>query len=266
MSNKPFYDAAWQKAQADVLTKYADNPEALAAYDEWLNKTVGEALADSVAPKQKSNTKAIKTATDKMVEMIKTGGFSEASLRDTMNAYIFGSSSNIQIDPALAEEYLKATDDATRDAAIDKIYQNIADQVPSTLMDKWTALRYLNMLGNLKTQVRNVAGNAAFQPARITKDRIGALAEIVTDKASKATGGKGIERTKSFVYDPALFVSASKDFQNVQREAMGEAKYANQAATTNAKILKASAPFLRTMALGGQGANSPTAIKPSASN
>jgi hypothetical protein len=147
-----------------------------------------------------------------------------------------GVDSNVQIDPALASEFLNAPDDVARDAALDKIYQNIADQVPSTLMDKWTALRYLNMLGNFKTQVRNIAGNAAFQPARMVKDRVGALLEIGADKLNRAKGGTGIQRTKSFVYNPALFKVAVSDFANVRAEAMGEAKYSSQSATGNAEI------------------------------
>lgn len=128
---------------------------------------------------------------------------------------------DIALDPALADEYRNAQTDAARDEVIGKIQQNIADQIPSTLTDKFTKLRYVNMLGNFKTQVRNVLGNAGMQPVRIVKDKIGAVLEAAADAAS---GGK-IQRTKSFLTSPELVKQAWSDFDNVANEAMGEGKY-----------------------------------------
>lgn len=128
----------------------------------------------------------------------------------------------IEIDQALADEFVNAKTDEARDAALDKIIQNIADQVPSGLMEKFNAFRYVNMLGNLKTQVRNVVGNTTMMVMRTAKDRIAAGIEAAVYKAS---GGK-FERTKAFVYDPALYKAAWGDFKNVQKLALGEQKYA----------------------------------------
>lgn len=128
---------------------------------------------------------------------------------------------DITLDPALADEYRSAQTDAARDEVIGKMQQNIADQIPSTLTDKFTALRYTNMLGNFKTQIRNVIGNAGMQPVRIAKDKIGAVLEAA---ANAASGGK-IQRTKSFLTSPELVKQAWSDFDNVANEAMGEGKY-----------------------------------------
>lgn len=84
----------------------------------------------------------------------------------------FGSpKQQITVNDALIQKYTEARTDSERDAALDDIYQNIADQVPSTLVDKFNALRYLNMLGNLKTQVRNVGGNTVMMGSPLRKGK-----------------------------------------------------------------------------------------------
>lgn len=132
---------------------------------------------------------------------------------------------DIQVDEGLLAEYAAETDENAANAVLDQIYQNIADQIPPTLVERWNALRYLNMLGNLKTQVRNIAGNVAGGVTRAVKDRVAAGIEAVVYKAS---GGK-FERTKSVGYDPALFQAARQDFEAVKSQALGEAKYSDHA-------------------------------------
>ncbi len=130
---------------------------------------------------------------------------------------------NVEIDQALIEEYRAQTTDEGRDAVISKMQQNIADQIPSTWMDKFTALRYTNMLGNFKTQIRNVGGNILMTLGRTVKDK---LAAVIESAASAASGGK-VERTKSLWAGTPLYGEAMRDFTNVEREAMGESKYSD---------------------------------------
>lgn len=118
----------------------------------------------------------------------------------------------ITIDPALIEEFNQQTDQTGRDAVLDKIKDNVAAQVPATWQDKWNAWRYMAMLFNPRTHIRNVVGNVGFQPLRWTKDRVAAAIEV---GVSKASGGK-LERTKSFTANPALYKAAWADWTNVQ--------------------------------------------------
>ena len=118
----------------------------------------------------------------------------------------------ITIDPALIEEFNQQTDQTGRDAVLDKIKDNVAAQVPATWQDKWNAWRYMAMLFNPRTHIRNVVGNVGFQPLRWTKDRVAATIEA---GVSKASGGK-LERTKSFTANPALYKAAWADWTNVQ--------------------------------------------------
>lgn len=130
-------------------------------------------------------------------------------LQKTLSKQLKGT--DIKIDTDLIDEFNQQTDQAGRDAVLDKIYQNIADQVPSTWKDKWNAWRYLAMLGNPRTHIRNIVGNVGFQPVRFTKDRIAALIEA---GVSGASGGK-LQRTKSFAARPELYAAAWQDYDNV---------------------------------------------------
>ena len=50
------------------------------------------------------------------------------------------------------------------------IMRDIASQVPSTFLDKWNAWRYMAMLANPVTMIRNLVGNAFFAPTVMTKN------------------------------------------------------------------------------------------------
>lgn len=118
---------------------------------------------------------------------------------------------NITIDPALLEEFQNQTDDAGRDAVKEKIYQNVADQIPSNWRDKWNAWRYMAMLVNPRTHIRNVAGNLLFQPVRMVKDKVAATMETFVHAINP-----NFEKTKSFVANPDLYRAAWSDFKNVK--------------------------------------------------
>lgn len=128
---------------------------------------------------------------------------------------------DIKLDKDLAAEFLTAKTDAERNAAIEKIQQSIADQIPSTFMDKFTALRYINMLGNFKTQLRNVFSNTIVKAVSTIRYESAAALEQL---ASKASGGK-FERTKSLRVGKEWMTAAKQDFGGVRDSVLGESKY-----------------------------------------
>lgn len=132
-----------------------------------------------------------------------------------------GITDGLHLDKELAQRYLDAQDDAAHDKIIEDIQQDVADQIPSTLLDKWTAWRYVNMLGNFKTQGRNIVGNVGMQAVQRAK---GGIATALESIAYHASGGK-FERTKSFAAGKELRDAAKADFKNVQTVALGEGKY-----------------------------------------
>ena len=158
---------------------------------------------------------------------------------DTMNKNIVDNGGEpIQIDEGLARKLLEAENikdpkeqGEAVDETIDEIEQNIADQIPATAWDKWNAWRYLSMLGNIRTQVRNVVGNAAFMPLVATKNLLAAGME----KAFIRNGG----RTKSAFLTTTnagkrLMEFGKKDFDTVVDEIQGGGKY-NQSSSIEEK-------------------------------
>ena len=132
-----------------------------------------------------------------------------SNLEKTLSKQLKGKS--ITINPDLITEFNEQTTQEGRDTVMEKIYKDLASQVPSTWEDKWNAWRYLSMLGNPRTHIRNIVGNVGFQPVRFMKDRIAA---VIESGVSAASGGK-LQRTKSFAYNPALYAAAWQDFDNV---------------------------------------------------
>ena len=141
----------------------------------------------------------------------------------------------LTVDKSLYQEFLDASDQAGRDAAMEKILQNVADQIPATWTDKWNAWRYLSMLGNPRTHVRNIAGNAGFVPVRMVKDAIATVGEAGTNKVLTLLGKDGIRRTKAALNplsegDRALVTAAFRDIPNVEEQLLGSGKYSDSTA------------------------------------
>lgn len=123
----------------------------------------------------------------------------------------------IAIDEELITRYRDADTETERDEIILEMQQNVADQIPSTLLDRWTALRYVNMLGNFKTQVRNISGNVGMRAVSAVKNTVAAALERLT----------GTERTRSVSVSRDLLRATSVDFENVRGVAMGEGRYSD---------------------------------------
>lgn len=131
------------------------------------------------------------------------------------------------IDKDLAEAYLKAKEQEERDAILRDIYRDIGRQMPSRFMDKWNAWRYLAMLGNPRTHVRNIVGNLGFAPVVATKNLTATAIESVV---SRVSGGK-LNRTKAIVgagkQDRAMLRAAWSDYDKVQEAALSGGKYSD---------------------------------------
>ena len=120
----------------------------------------------------------------------------------------------IDMNSTLVLNYLSARGDKDIRSAEKALYQNIASQLPNTFLDKWNSWRYLSMLGNMRTHIRNIAGNVGFVPVRATKDTIAALIESGVNSISK----DGIERTKGILIgakDRGLYNAGADDFKTV---------------------------------------------------
>lgn len=183
--NRTAYEEAWQAAKDTLSDTFENNPDALSAFDAWL---------DSSLEYTRRLTKEL-TQQDQIV-----------------------------LPEEMADRFLKAETDEARDAVLDEINQYVADRIPSTFMDKFSALRYLNMLGNLKTQVRNIGGNLIMKGVRAQRVKLQAAMENLVEKAARARG-KEFERTTSLTRDREIFKLAKAEFDRAAEEIMGERKY-----------------------------------------
>lgn len=128
-----------------------------------------------------------------------------------------GKMPQIKINQTLAKAVLESQTKGELDTAMDNLLQDIANQTPVTFMDKWNTWRYLAMLGNVRTHVRNMFGNAVFMPARFAKDLMAAGIERVVIKDPN-------DRTKS-AKEAAANAVRTLTFQQA-----GQTEYGNFAA------------------------------------
>ena len=135
----------------------------------------------------------------------------------------------IVIPQELADRYRKAQTQEERDEVMKDIYRDVGRQMPSRFIDKWNAWRYLAMLGNPRTHVRNVVGNAGFAPIVATKN---ATATFIEWAVNGVSHGK-LNRSKSMVgfskADRSLLKAAWADFAKVEDIIMGSGKYSDAA-------------------------------------
>lgn len=124
----------------------------------------------------------------------------------------------------LATNYLMAETDAERAAAWDAITTSIADQIPSTFMEKANFWRYTSMLTNPTTHIRNIMGNAIQMGARKIKNGIGTAIERAVIKDPS-------QRTKAVNVDKDLKAFAKDQYETDQSAAMGSGKYSDATTT-----------------------------------
>ena len=94
----------------------------------------------------------------------------------------------VEIPNYLAEQLLKAKTESEITDASTAIMKNVADQLPADWATKWNSWRYLAMLGNVRTHIRNIAGNAIFWPARQIKNMTGSwLEQLFVREPAKRT-------------------------------------------------------------------------------
>ena len=160
----------------------------------------------------------------------------------------------LEIDQSLIQEYENAQTDEQRDEVVTKIQKNVAQQIPSTMLDMWNALRYTNMLGNLKTIVRNTIGNAVNMEVYRAKDMTAAAVEAFIDKK----GGK-IDRTKTAFVNKQLKQDCGEYYDMVKEavssgakfnESMSSADQYTQGILENRRVFDTNINLLKPVAAG----------------
>ena len=140
----------------------------------------------------------------------------------------------IDVPDALLETYQNAATADAQETALQNIYQNVADQIPTSLGEAAQQWRYFSMLANPSTHAKNIMGNVSGAVAKIGKDNLAALMESVFI-------GNKEGRTKAFLNpakaaDQNLLNMAWADYDTaVDLYEDGTGKYSNAAGDINDK-------------------------------
>ena len=121
----------------------------------------------------------------------------------------------ITIPDDLAKAYLSAQTDAKRDEVLDEIAKKVAEQTPTSLGEIYNTLRYVNMLFNLKTQVRNVAGNSVMSAIDKARNAVAVGLQKLT----------GVEKTRVGKVDAEHKAIGIDDYETVKRGLESQQKY-----------------------------------------
>lgn len=89
---------------------------------------------------------------------------------------------DLKVSPETMQQILTAETLEERQSAVDAAGAEIMRQVPPTLVDKLNAWRYLAMLGNPRTHIRNMVGNAVFMPEVGIRNKVAASMQAVAQR------------------------------------------------------------------------------------
>lgn len=120
----------------------------------------------------------------------------------------------LKLNEDLVQEFLNAETQEARDAVVDKIYNDVAQQIPKTAGDRLNAWRYFAMLGNPRTHIRNIMGNVASAAALDTSHKVSAVGQKFLPKE---------KRTRALHTSKAAKQFAKADYANVETELSGNA-------------------------------------------
>ena len=153
------------------------------------------------------------------------------------NEYVKPGEKEITVSKERAKDIMMSDTPERLEQAVERAKEDVYNQVPVTTMDKINAWRYLSMLGNPKTHIRNILGNFVFYPTRMIKNQIARGLESAFIKG---------EKTKSFLTskDKGLVELGKYDYDLNESTIKGESKYADSKMMYNRQIFSGWNAFL----------------------
>ncbi len=151
------------------------------------------------------------------------------TLRGNLNEALGDSANIVQINETLLGNWfdaLAANDAEKIDTAKSALYQDIARQVPKTFRERWNAWRYLSMLGNPRTVLRNLGGNLSMVVNKLGADKMAAVLERTIAKENRTKTIGPLYATKE---GRAMLDFVKETYYPEVREALkGEGKYSDK--------------------------------------
>lgn len=186
-----------------------------------------------------------KTAEERFREYANLGAF-EGEYNEAISKKLFGET--VRINEKLVQKFRAAETEEQRTEILKDIYRDVGRQIPSTWLEKWTAWRYLSMLFNPTTHIRNVVGNAGFVPIVMAKNKVAWIAESLYGWKHK-----DFEKTKAFIgKSNDLVKAADADFLKYQEALFDGGKYRDEV-NANKYIDEGRHIFRDTLKIGDKG-------------
>lgn len=197
--------------------------------DEAATKKLTSMFGEKSAPQ-------IREYMDQVNELVNLGAFEKSQFAAAASEKLFGYK-DITVDPDLMKAYKEALDSGDETAAqkawVD-IEKNVAAQMPSSWVEKLNAWRYLAMLGNPRTHVRNIMGNAGFMPVRMMKNCIAASMErVYYGKAGENSGRTKAALNPMSADDRQLLQVAWSEYSEVKDLIQSGGKFNDNASKIN---------------------------------
>ena len=189
-------DPLWKELSEGMLDE--DTAQSVTdAHREQIEKMIEDEIARRNNIAKKVNKSDVKKIANDIIEKKNVNDIAETL--DSIAAGGFGT----HVSDETIDEVTRIFDEAEkydfnskkRVELESKAYSLLADEVcgKASFMDKWNSWRYLAMLGNTKTHIKNMLGNVAMSATSGIKNNVAAMLE---GALANVSGGK-IDRTKS---------------------------------------------------------------------
>jgi hypothetical protein len=84
---------------------------------------------------------------------------------------------DIKLTDAQVEKILNSNDSKETEANVTKVVEELAQQTKVTMKDEIRAWRYLSMLGNPRTHIRNIVGNVFMDGLQVAKNKVAGVGQ-----------------------------------------------------------------------------------------
>lgn len=128
------------------------------------------------------------------------------------------------LNETLAAQLLETKTEEEAEVVLDAIKAELGQQMPSNWLDKWNAWRYMSMLVNPTTHIRNFTGNLLFKPAIAMSEALSATIQSGVGAVQRARG-KEFEKTTTFKANKRDKDFAAKDWVKNRKKVMSSGKY-----------------------------------------
>lgn len=228
-ANANIAKVGYEQSKAEVFAKYQKNErikaEDVATLEQLIVKASAEGKAEEVMD-MVGLASMIGTemghsiqALSMLKRMSPEGRLRQMTLlRDRLNSkYELNGDSQVEISPRYAEMMLdKNNSSENMDTIQSYIIDDMAKQLPVDMKDKFDAWRYLAMLGNPRTHIRNIVGNILNLSLSRINDQLAGVVEAAAAKKGLVKEG---ERTKSAgMVSKELREFAKRDWEEVGKK------------------------------------------------